>query len=167
MSAELELIPSPLEWFADIAAGRVVVSSELTIAEGALPPIHVARRVLGLLADGCPKLWAVPFNIVLVAERLVVGGCGFKGLPVAGVVEIGYGIAEAYHRRGFAQFAVREMLQLAQDASIVSEIEARIAPDNVASASLVRRAGFICGARIVDADGAQVDVWRWAVRRLL
>lgn len=60
-----------------------------------------------------------------------VGGIGFKGLPDAeGIVEIGYGIDEAYRQRGYATEAVGGMVKWAKKQDGVKYITAQTEPNN-------------------------------------
>jgi RimJ/RimL family protein N-acetyltransferase len=143
-----------------VVSGLPVEIPGYKVADGALPPPHVAKRALDNVARGCSPMWAVPFNIVSVLDALVVGGCGFKGAPVEGVVEIGYGIAPTCMRRGFAKRGVGLMLEMAR-ASNIREVIAHISAENEPSAALARSIGFIAEGPVVDSDGEEVVRWRW------
>ena len=143
-----------------LAAGLGIVFATLTVAEGALPPPRVATRSLDLLRSGSALLWAVPFNVIVPNQATIVGGCGFKGPPVAGQVEIGYGIAPEYHRCGFGSRAVTLLLKMAEAAGVY-HVVAHIAPQNNASAALAGRVGFIKGLPVIDADDEVVVRWHW------
>ncbi|MDQ3039172.1 MAG: GNAT family N-acetyltransferase [Pseudomonadota bacterium] len=155
-------IPIPEPCLQLIASGQRVVLPGLDIAEGALPPPHVAIRSLRLLEAGCPPEWAIPLNIVDGARQVVVGGVGFKGQPLSGVVEIGYAVAPSCHRRGFATAAVRHAQAIAARAGTVREVIALVAPGNLASAGVLARSSFTMGPEILDADGERVVRWHWA-----
>ena len=144
-----------------IADGDSVSFPGFVVADGALPPPHVALRSLHHLEAGCPPEWALPLHIVDARRQTVVGGCTFKGLPISGSVEIGYGIAPSCQRRGFASAAVRQLLVSAARSGMVSEVFALISNDNVASASVVAQAGFSRGPTVLDAYGESVVRWHW------
>lgn len=131
------------------------------VADGALPPPHVAQRSLQHLQAGCPPEWALPLYVVDAPGKTIVGGCTFKGLPVSGSVEIGYGIAPTCQGRGFASAAVRHLLLSAARSGLVREVFALISSDNVASATVVTRAGFTRGPTVLDSDGESVVRWHW------
>ena len=143
-----------------IAAGLPVELDGLRAAEGALPPPHVAKRALGNLARGCMPLWSVPFNIIDESGSLVVGGCGFKGAPDQGEVEIGYGIAASCMRRSFGSRGVTALLEMAKTAGIC-RVVAHITPDNVASSALAKSVGFTEEGAVVDSEGEHVIRWLW------
>jgi len=161
-SDSVALVPIPESCLHLILQGQAVTLPDLEIAEGALPPPHVARRSLGLLEFGCPPVWATPFNIVDLSRQMVVGGCGFKGQPLSGTIEIGYAVAPSCHRRGYAAAAVQRAQAIAARSGIVREVIALVAPDNVTSAMLLARSGFTMGPEIYDAFGERVVRWHWA-----
>jgi ribosomal-protein-alanine N-acetyltransferase len=162
ISESVALIPIPESCLHLILQCQTVELPGLAVADGALPPAHVARRSLDLLESGCPPVWATPFNIVDLSRQMVVGGCGFKGEPVSGSIEIGYAVAPSCHRRGYAAAAVGLAQAIAARSGIVREIAALVAPDNVPSAMLLARSGFIMGPEIFDAYGERVVRWHWA-----
>jgi RimJ/RimL family protein N-acetyltransferase len=146
-----------------IAASRLPNDTALPVADGALPPPHIASRSLEQLAQGKPAYWCSTFYIVRDLDRQVVGACGYKDAPAAGRVEIGYGVAPSCQRQGAASAAVREMLRLAFEIETVHEVLAQVNPANVASTRVVRKFGFDQGTVIVDDDGELLVQW-WARR---
>jgi RimJ/RimL family protein N-acetyltransferase len=154
-----ELRPITISALEAIRAGRPAKLEGLVAAEGALPPPHVAERTLRLLAEGCPPEWALPYNIIDAENERIVGGCGFKGAPIDGVVEIGYGVAAACQRQGYASHGVRSLVARAVESGAVSVVTACIAPGNLASETVAARAGFLPGTLIADESGEQVVRW--------
>lgn len=170
LSDSVALSPLSEAQLRSIAAGDVVSVAGLVVAAGALPPPHVALRSLHQLEAGCPPQWALPLNIVDVPGQRVVGGCTFKGFPISGSVEIGYGVAPSCQGRGYATAAVRQLLDAAARSRVVEEVFALISHANTASAAVVTRAGFSKGPTVMDEDGESVVRWHWrcgtaAVRR--
>jgi [ribosomal protein S5]-alanine N-acetyltransferase len=163
MAAPVVLEALPVDSLRQILAGLPVGIPGIEIAPGALPPPHVAQRALDHLARGCAPLWAQPFSMVSVAHNTVVGGCGFKGPPAGGCVEIGYGLSPLWLRQGFGARGVSLLLQLAAGSGQVSSVTAHIAPDNLASAALARRVGFAREGPLFDAEGELLVCWRRAV----
>jgi [ribosomal protein S5]-alanine N-acetyltransferase len=131
----------------------------IPVATGALPPPILLERAARALREGLPGLWHSPFVFVDAALRQVVGSGGFKGFPVAGRVEIGYGVAAGARGRGVATEGVRGLLQAAFAEPDVATVCAETAVDNPASRRVVEKAGFRhVGQRPTDDDGV-VDQW--------
>lgn len=87
--------------------------------------------------------WTGPWQICVRGEagETVIGAIGFKGGPVDGSVEIGYGIAESARGHGYVTDAVMALLQLVSghDVTVVAETE----PGNAASERVLQRCGFV------------------------
>jgi RimJ/RimL family protein N-acetyltransferase len=128
------------------------------VEEGALPPSFVAVRALKLIAEGKAEFWCSTFLIVRNRDRRIIGGCGFKDAPKDGRVEIGYGVSPDSRGQGAATAAVGLLLRRAFDSG-VREVLAEVTPDNLASAQVVRKLGFVStGTRVDKEDGIVV---RW------
>lgn len=158
-SRAIALVPIDLPRLRRLAASQRVDFGAAAVADGALPPAHVAAQALARLQAGTPAPWCVPYLIVVQARDAVVGGCRFKSAPVDGCVEIGYGVAPSERGRGIATVAVRELLRLATVSGLVRQVVAHILPDNAASSRVVARLGFTAGATLVDPDGEVVVQW--------
>jgi hypothetical protein len=90
-------------WAADFPAeGDLVVAGLVVLAAEAAGPTAPAAD----LADPYAGPWQV------VQDGWTVGLLGFKGRPVDGVVEVGYGIVPSARGRGVATAAVRVLLGL-------------------------------------------------------
>lgn len=79
---------------------------------------------------------------VTLHSGLVIGGAGFHGPPINGTVEIGYGIVPSQRGRGYAQEAVRLLVELAASFSHVSAVRATVRTGNTASQRVVESVGF-------------------------
>lgn len=123
---------------------------ELPAFEGSLPPPHVLLRSQQALRSGCASVWATPFHIVDGAQQRVVGGCGFKGAPQDGEVEIGYAVAPSQQRRGFARAGISLLLRLAAEQRSDIKVVALIALDNTASRCLAEQLGFAYAGQRID-----------------
>jgi RimJ/RimL family protein N-acetyltransferase len=163
-AAEVELAQIDLANLRRLAASESVDFGAMEVPEGAIPPARVASRALAQLDGGTPALWCTPFLILSKSRDVVLGGCTFKGMPVEGCVEIGYGVAASVRGRGIATAAVQQLLHIAASSGIVREVVAHIVPDNWASAKVVSRLGFSKGDPLVDPDGETVVRWAWRVR---
>jgi ribosomal-protein-alanine N-acetyltransferase len=132
-------------------------------ADGALPPPFVAKRSLSQLQQGQEERWCHGFYIVRDTDGFVVGGCGFKGAPMCGQVEIGYGVSPACRNQGAATQAVRELIRRAFAIEAVTEILAQVNPDNVPSTCIVRKLGFVKG-EVETGEGGE-PLTQWALRK--
>jgi RimJ/RimL family protein N-acetyltransferase len=87
------------------------------------------------------------YRITRLADGRAIGGLGFKGRPVGGCVEIGYGLAPSARGQGYAAEAVIALLTVAADNGL-SKVLADTTLDNIASQRTLIRAGF----RLVSTD---------------
>ena len=87
--------------------------------------------------------WTGPWQVCARSDQgdIVIGGIGFKGGPVNGTIEIGYGIAESARGHGYVTESVRALVQLVSniDVSVIAETE----PGNSASERVLQRCGFV------------------------
>ncbi|MFI1797962.1 GNAT family N-acetyltransferase [Streptomyces sp. NPDC020379] len=89
---------------------------------------------------------------------LVVGHAGFHGPPdEAGTVEIGYSIAPAFRRRGYARATLTELLRRAAAEPTVATVRATISPGNTASLATIAGFGFTeTGEQWDEEDGLEL-----------
>ncbi len=92
------------------------------------------------------------YQIVQRASGEAIGGIGFKGRPVDGCVEIGYGLAPSARGHGYAAEAVSALLSIAARNGI-TRVVADTTPDNSASRRTLERAGF----RLRPSESSQAD----------
>ncbi|MFG2678480.1 GNAT family N-acetyltransferase [Streptomyces sp. NPDC048392] len=123
-------------------------------------------RLAQMAADPGQARWMVR-QAVIGDEGLVVGHAGFHGPPdEVGMVEIGYSIAPAFRRRGYARSALIELLRRAAAETPVTTVRATIGPDNVASLATISGFGFVeVGEQWDEEDGREV-VFEVPVRRV-
>ena len=81
--------------------------------------------------------------LIVRKDGACIGNLSFKGTPVDGEVEIGYGITEEYRGFGYATEALETILEWAFDQPGVSKIAAETGPDNVASRRVLEKCGFL------------------------
>lgn len=97
-------------------------------------------------ADALPwlvQLTAGPDAYAVLDGPVVIGDLGWKGVPgPGGEVEIGYGIAGPYRRRGYGAEAVRALLGWLDARPDVTRLSAEVRADNVGSRRLLERLGF-------------------------
>jgi ribosomal-protein-alanine N-acetyltransferase len=91
----------------------------------------------------------------------LVGWGGFKGPPKNGVVEVGYGIAEARRGRGLATAAANAMVAEALADDRVTTVIAHTLPERNASTRVLEKVGFA-----YDGDAAEDGeaVWRYSLK---
>jgi [ribosomal protein S5]-alanine N-acetyltransferase len=109
----------------------------LPVLEGALPPAFVFEAALVQAGTS----WLMPR--LLIEGTALVGAAGFKGEPKNRTVEIGYNIAPAFQRRGFATQAASLLLDEAFATGEVDRVIARISPANTASRRVLEKMRFI------------------------
>ena len=156
---DFRLLPVPGQELEQLAAGQLPAR---VFVEAAVPPAFVALRALRHLAAGKPAHWCSTFYIVDTDQR-VLGGCGFKDVPVAGQIEIGYALAPACRGQGLGKAVVAELLSIAFASDAVQRVLACIVADNHASIGVVRHHRFIRGECVVDEEGEAV--WHWVRAR--
>lgn len=108
--------------------------------------------------------WRHGFAVVHRESHLVIGSVGFREPPdeaagIAGIVEIGYGIVPAYHRRGYATEAVGAVVAWAFASGRVCLIRAHTVATNTASTRVLAKCGFAPVGEVEDPDDGLV--WRW------
>jgi [ribosomal protein S5]-alanine N-acetyltransferase len=90
-----------------------------------------------------------------------VGSAGFKGKPMAGKVEIAYGVQPAFQRRGFGTAICRQLVQLALQTDPRVRVAARTLPDNRASIGVLKKNGFELLGMIWDEEDGHVLEWKY------
>jgi RimJ/RimL family protein N-acetyltransferase len=98
-------------------------------------------------------------SYMMVVDGRVVGLCGYKAAPVAGEVEIGYGVAAVCRRQGFATQSLSLLLERAIGDPAVSLVIAHTVPDNHASRRVLERNGFALSGEVHDPDDGPVLRW--------
>lgn len=158
MNAAFSLLRLTEDQLRAIAASRVPQALAQRLVNEALPPGFVAARALSLLAEGHDPIWSSTYLIVRERDQRIVGGCGFKGAPRSGRVEIGYGVSPLAQGQGAATCAVRRLVRAAFDAG-AREVLAEVTPSNLASRRVVQKAGFEDTGSRVDEESELVVQW--------
>ncbi|MEA4912662.1 MAG: GNAT family protein [Oscillospiraceae bacterium] len=104
------------------------------------------KKAYGEMLDGClraPKdrLWFTEWSIELKTGECIGGFC-FKGPAVNGEAEIGYEIAEAQRRQGYAFEAIHAAMEWAYGCDGVYFVSAETEPGNTPSQKLIEKLGF-------------------------
>lgn len=134
----------------------------IPIVDGAMPPPFLLDDAVDALTEGKPSLWHAPLLFVDTASDSigrVVGSGIFKGEPSEGWVEIGYAIAPACRRTGYATDAVFSLVRLAFEQSDVRAVYAETAVANDGSRRVVQKVGFTHAGQRVSEDDGLVDCW--------
>ena len=103
--------------------------------------------------------WTLGFAVIHRAMGAMIGSGGFKGPPLEGVVEIAYGIAPAYRRRGYATEVATALVTHAFSRPEVTLVRAHTLPQENGSPGVLRNCRFQRVADIVDPEDG--PVWRW------
>lgn len=136
----------------------------VAVEPGAAPPPAALTRMRDGIVAGSEPFWRSMWAYVAgKPDRIVGGGC-FKGAPVEGRVEIGYGVADAFRGQGIATSGVEQLLEIAFSRGDVTEVLAETRLDNVASMRVLEKTGRFekIGERDDAEDGRLVQ---WLARR--
>ena len=113
-----------------------------------------ARQAVETPAD-LPWITGVLWDDALGAA---VGQSGFHAAPDAdGMVEVGYAVAPAYRRRGYARAALELAIAHARSEPSVRTLRATVSPENEASLALIAQYSFVRnGEQWDDQDGLEL-----------
>lgn len=114
-------------------------------------------RVPQVKADPSVNIWFVRW-IVLRETRRIIGSISFHGVPdERGMVEIGLGIHESFHNRGYGTQALSLMWSWAAMNPEVTVLRYTVSPTNLASVALVKKFGFdLVGEQMDEEDGLEL-----------
>jgi ribosomal-protein-alanine N-acetyltransferase len=108
--------------------------------------------------------WVYGFAIFHREDDLVIGTVGFKGPPDEdGMVEIAYGIAPGYQKRGYATEAAEAGVTYAFKHPEVCLVRAHTMPNPNASTRVLSKCGFKFIGDVIDPEDGVV--WRWGLNR--
>ncbi len=79
---------------------------------------------------------------ILRHPRVLLGNIGFKGVPIDGVVEIGYSVLEAHHRKGYCTEAARALIDWAFKSPRVNSLTALTLPELLPSIRVMEKCGL-------------------------
>jgi len=130
----------------------------LTVVDGYLEfPDALPFSLRWLEEDGVAPEWA-SYLFIHIEDRAVIGMGGYKGPPADGIVEIGYGIAPAYRRAGYAAAAARALIERAHAVGVTTVIAHTLAEPNP-STRVLGKLGFVQTDTIEDPEDG--PIWRW------
>ena len=93
-------------------------------------------------ADQTNYLYHSFWFLVRKADRIVVGAADFKGLPMDGEVEIGYGLGKEFEHNGYMTKAVTAMCRWAMKQEHIDHVIAETDIDGIRSQRILERCGF-------------------------
>jgi RimJ/RimL family protein N-acetyltransferase len=169
LTERLEIIPATRDMIGAALLGSDALSSSLLAAvPPTWPPTFLDSAALQYSLDRFPEEpeqaeWWFYFVVLSRAEsgRTLIGSVGYKGPPSAdGTVEVGYGIVNDHHRRGYATEAVRGLLVRAFSAASVRRVIAETLPELDGSIGVLRK----CGFTLID-GGSEPGVIRFELDR--
>ena len=144
----LELIPATLELADADLHNRMEFSHRLNarVLDSWPPPLNdensMRYTVDYLRRNPAAVGWAAWYLVADRHKRVAVGMGGFKGPPVAGTVEIGYGLLPEFQKKGYATEAVAALLDWAFGHADVVRVIAETLPELAPSIRLLERTGF-------------------------
>lgn len=103
--------------------------------------------------------WTHGFAMIDRDSGARIGSCGFKGPPGDGVVEIAYGVDEAFRGKGYATEAAQGITAFAFGRDGVTTVRAHTLPEPNASTRVLEKCGFRFAGLVVDPEDG--PVWRW------
>lgn len=157
----IDLLPMDPAQLRQLCNRESVDWGEMRVQPEALPSQKSIVRALSQWQAGVPAKWCLPYLILTPHRDQLIGGCGFKGVPIDGTVEIYYGIAPTQRRQGIGTQALHHLLRIAAMDDDVERVIAHILPRNIASLRLVQRVGFRPERRFMDTQGEVVEQWQW------
>ena len=156
----------PAALHAGLSGNRQAVEQSLraNVPSDLIDEPDVLRHAANRLAEDPGYLPWSARAILLKASLHMVGHVRFHGQPdadylhpfVRHAIEFGYAIFAAHRRRGYAEEAVRGLMQWARQAHGVDRFVVTIGPDNAASTHLAAKLGFTrIGENVDPVDGIE------------
>ncbi|CAN5506868.1 hypothetical protein BH23BAC1_BH23BAC1_24450 [soil metagenome] len=94
-------------------------------------------------------------------DNVLVGGGGYKGKPKDSRVEISYGTFKNYEGKGIGTEICTKLVKLSLKTDPAIKITARNLPDNVASARVLQKNGFVFTGNVIDPEDGEVLEWEY------
>jgi RimJ/RimL family protein N-acetyltransferase len=158
---EIELIQLTPTEVQDILSGLAMRECRgYPCAAGDLVPAVVARCAMEGYHAGQDWFWCAPRLFCHKSQRLIVGSGCFKGAPVQGVVEIGYGVAMSCEGKGYASACVARMVEEAFTHGGVNAVAAEASVHNPASQRVLEKNQFYRTGEREDPEDGLLAQWR-------
>jgi len=145
----LNLIPLTLEQLQLFLTDLHRLEDEVGFAIDRDNDNDTARRAINIKiskmgnADPAQHPWFTYWLIVIAGKSMGAGMAGFKGSPnEKGKVEIGYGLAPQFRRRGFTTEAVEALIEWAFQHQECLAIQANTDPLNIVSQRVLEKVGM-------------------------
>jgi len=124
----------------------------------------LAWRVPQVKADPSVNRWFVRY-IVLKESQEVIGSTSFHGVPdVDGMMEIGLGIEEAFHNKGYAREALTGMWKWVCAFPEVKTLRYTVSPDNLASIAVINYFGFEYKGQQIDEEDGPENIYEMSTK---
>lgn len=135
-----------------------------SVLDGWPPPLNdeasMTRTVDFLRRNPEAAGWATWYWVAKKHKPVVIGQGGFKGPPVAGIVEIGCSLLPQFQGKGYAAEAVAALLDWAFGHAEVERVAAETPPEPAPPIRLLERASFKNVGR-----GSEEGMIRFELRR--
>ena len=95
----------------------------------------------------------------ILRDKMVVGTCGFVGVPNDQVAEIAYWTFREFEGQGIASFACASLIDIAKEAELNSKITAKTEPRFNASTHILEKFNFRRTGIVTDPDIG--EAWFW------
>jgi ribosomal-protein-alanine N-acetyltransferase len=161
-----------------MALVRIIPTTATHLSAYGLDPHHLATLLGSPIPDGWPEFpEAIPHTLEALEARpaesewwmyffvddatgVLVGSGGFAGPPADGQVEIGYEIAPAFRRRGYATAAVNALIDKVTVSGEVQRVIAHTLATDERSAGVLRATGFVAVEHVVHPDDGELVRWQ-------
>ena len=127
----------------------------------------VRWRVPQVKKDPATNKWFIRW-IVLRSTSEVIGSSSFHAPPdERGMLEIGLGLHERFHRQGYGYETLMGMWTWAAAQPGVRIFRYTVSPENVASVGLVQKCGFHHVGQQIDLDDGPEDIYEMSVEEFV
>lgn len=166
-SLRLNLVPFTIEMLHSIKAGPAHFYSKF----GIILPVPFTEfpesidNTLNQLKENTPGL-AQSYAIIIKNSFSYIGQIGFFTPPDEnGSIELGYEITHDFRGRGYADEAVKKIIQIAFDSTETKSIIAHTLPINNASSHLLIKNHFIYEKKVLSPEDG--ILWQWKLTKKL
>ena len=120
-------------------------------------PYHYVQEKLKTNPEEAPWwMWLA----VLADENLLVGQCGYKGPPINGMVEFGYGVISSRRGIGLATEIAAVLIDHAFSFPDITHVIAHTLAEENASVKVLRKCGLQFVSEINDPEDGLIWQWR-------